>query len=179
MRDAHIFVPMNDMKLENIVGALSLAISDAIHQGTQQEAPEVGPAAAALALLGHEPGMSIERLRRALRLSHPGAVRLVDRLVSQGVVERRPAETDRRTVALYLTCEGNTSCAALLAVRHERIARALEVLDPDEREILGRITEKLLRSVVQDLDQAYSVCRLCDPASCTNCPVTDAVDAVH
>ncbi|WP_434652252.1 MarR family transcriptional regulator [Pseudomonas sp. R3-56] len=164
------------MKLENIVGALSLAISDSIHQGTQDQAPEVGPAAAAIALLGHEPGMSIERLRRALGLSHPGAVRLVDRLVTQGVVERRQADADRRAVALHLTTAGNANCAAVLAVRHERIARALEVLDPDEREILGRITEKLLNGLVNDLDQGYSVCRLCDPASCTNCPVADALN---
>lgn len=170
---------MKNMKLENIVGALSLAISDSVHQGTQEQAPEVGPAAAAIALLGHEPGMSIERLRRALGLSHPGAVRLVDRLVTQGVVERRPSEADRRTVALHLTGEGNTNCAALLAVRHERIARALEVLDPEEREVLGRITEKLLHGLVQDLDQAYSVCRLCDPASCTDCPVADALEHAH
>lgn len=170
---------MNDMKLENIVGALSLAISDSIHQGTQEEAPEVGPAAAAIALLGHEPGMSIERLRRALGLSHPGAVRLVDRLVTQGVVERRQAESDRRTVALHLTVEGETNCAAVLAIRQKRIARALDVLDPDEREILGRITEKLLHGLVQDLDQAYSVCRLCDASSCTNCPVTEAVEQGH
>jgi DNA-binding MarR family transcriptional regulator len=167
---------MNDMKLENIVGALSLAISDSIHQGTQDQAPEVGPAAAAIALLGHEPGMTIERLRRALGLSHPGAVRLVDRLVTQGVVERRQAAADRRAVALHLTPAGNANCAAVLAVRHERIARALEVLDPDEREILGRITEKLLNGLVNDLDQGYSVCRLCDPASCTNCPVADALN---
>ena len=159
------------MKLENIIGALSLAVSDAVHVSTQEKAPEVGPAAAAIALLGHEPGMSIERLRRALRLSHPGAVRLVDRLVAEGVVERRQAETDRRAVALHLTSVGMGSCALVLAVRHERIARALEVLDPNEREILGQLTEKLLRSLVRDLDQAYSVCRLCDASVCIDCPV--------
>lgn len=170
---------MKNMKLENSVGALSLAIADAIHQSTQKEAPEVGPAAAALALLGHEPGMSIERLRRSLGLSHPGAVRLVDRLVLEGVVERKQAKADRRAVALYLTTAGSANCASVLSVRQERIAHVLEVLDPAEREIFGRLTEKLLNSLVKDLDQAYSICRLCDPASCTNCPVANALDQSH
>jgi len=164
------------MKLENTIGALSFAISDAIHHSTQEEAPEAGPAAATLALLNHEPGMSIERLRRSLGLSHPGAVRLVDRLVSEGVVERRQAENDRRAVALYLTPAGNATCASVLAARQTRVADALELLDPTEREILGRLTEKLLKGLVKDLDHAYSVCRLCDAAACPDCPVEGALN---
>lgn len=163
---------MNNAKLENIIGAFSLAVSDAIHLSTQEKAPEAGPAAAAIALIGHEPGLSIERLRRALGLSHPGTVRLVDRLVAEGVVERRQAKTDRRAVALHLTSVGVASCTAVLTVRQERIAHALSALDSTERETLGRLTEKLLSSLVNDLDQAYSVCRLCDPAACKNCPVS-------
>ncbi|MBA1275454.1 winged helix-turn-helix transcriptional regulator [Pseudomonas azotifigens] len=159
-----------------MVGALALALSDGVLQSTQNQAPEAGPAAAAIALLGHEPGMTIERLRRALRLSHPGAVRLVDRLVAGGVVERRPSATDRRAVALYLTAAGETNCDAVLAVRQEHIARALATLSPIELETLGLLTEKLLRGLVQDLDQAYSVCRLCDPGVCTNCPVAGALE---
>lgn len=178
MLDAYIFSlmkNMKNMKLENTVGALSLAIADIIHQSTQQEAPETGPAAAALALLGHEPGMSIERLRRSLGMSHPGTVRLVDRLVAEGVVERKQVETDRRAVALYLTPAGSVSCASVLAARQERVSQILEVLDPAEREILERITEKLLSNMVKDLDHAYSMCRLCDAAACMNCPVADAL----
>ncbi len=159
-----------------MVGALALALSDAVLQGAQDEAPEPGPAAAAITLLGHEPGMTIERLRRALRLSHPGAVRLIDRLVAEGVVERRPSERDRRAVALYLTGGGERNCAAILAVRQQRIAHALAALEPAERETLGRLTGKLLKSLVHDLDQAYSVCRLCDPGVCTDCPVAAALD---
>lgn len=167
---------MRNMKIENMVGALALALSDAVLLSTQNQAPEAGPAAAAIALLGHEPGMTIERLRRALRLSHPGAVRLVDRLVAEGVVERRPSATDRRAVALYLTEAGRANCDAVLAVRQEHIARALETLSPIELETLGLLAEKLLRGVVHDLDQAYSVCRLCDPGVCTNCPVAAALE---
>ena len=167
---------MKSKKIENVVGALALALSDSVLLGAQERAPEPGPAAAALTLLVHEPGMPIERLRRALRLSHPGAVRLVDRLAAENLIERRPSPSDRRAVALYLTKTGERSSNAILAERQTRIEQALQVLTPTERETLGRLTEKLLRGLVHDEDQAYSVCRLCDPGVCVNCPVASALE---
>jgi DNA-binding MarR family transcriptional regulator len=175
MLGAYIFQAMENAKTENVVGALVLALSDAMLRDTQGQAPEPGPAAAAITLLGHEPGMPIERLRRALRLSHPGAVRLVDRLVADGLVARHPSTSDRRAVALHLTDAGERSSAAILGARQERLARALDTLDAPERETFGRLTEKLLGGLIQDLDHAYSVCRLCDSAACTDCPVDGAL----
>ena len=168
---------MKNIKLENVVGALALALSDAVLSSTQEQAPEAGPAAAAIALLGHEPGMTIERLRKALGLSHPGAVRLIDRLVAENVVERKQSESDRRAVALHLTIAGESSCAEILQVRHQRIAQVLDILDPTERETLGMLTEKLLSNLVRDVDKAYSVCRLCDSSICTNCPVEAGLES--
>jgi DNA-binding MarR family transcriptional regulator len=166
---------MENAKTENVFGALVLALSDAMLRDTQGQAPEPGPAAAAITLLGHEPGMPIERLRRALRLSHPGAVRLVDRLVADGLVARHLCSSDRRAVALHLTDAGERSSVAILGARQERLARALDTLDSAEREALGRLTEKLLVGLIQDLDHAYSVCRLCDSTVCTDCPVDGAL----
>lgn len=162
---------MNDMKIENVLGALALALADNLLQSADAQAPEPGVAAAALALLGHAPGMSIEQLRRALRLSHPGTVRLVDRLVAREVVERRASQHDRRAVALYLTPTGEGGCTAILDARQAHTAQMLTVLDATERETLGRLCEKLLRGLVRDEDHALSVCRLCDPAVCTGCPI--------
>ena len=170
---------MTDAKIENVVGALVLALSDALHQGAQDRAPEPGPAAAAITLLGHEPGMPIERLRRALRLSHPGAVRLVDRLVADGLLVRQASPKDRRAVALHLTEAGERSCAAILAARQGSVASALQVLSPVERESLGVLAEKLLGGLVRDADQAYSICRLCDQGACDECPVDAALTATR
>jgi hypothetical protein len=102
---------------------------------------------------------------------------LVDRLVAENLIERRPSPTDRRAVALYLTKLGEKSSNAIFAVRQSRIEEALKGLEPSERDMLGKLTEKLLRGLVHDLDQAYSVCRLCDPGVCTNCPVSAALEA--
>ncbi|RYF54490.1 MAG: MarR family transcriptional regulator, partial [Comamonadaceae bacterium] len=86
---------MTDEKLVNLFGALALAVADDLLAEAQKQAPEPGPAAAAVSLLRHEPGMSIDQLRRGLSLSHPGAVRLVDRLAGDGLVERQISTRDR------------------------------------------------------------------------------------
>ncbi|WP_207480936.1 MarR family winged helix-turn-helix transcriptional regulator [Arenibaculum pallidiluteum] len=168
---------MRDPRIENIAGALSLAIADELLRAAESRAPEAGSAAAALTLLGHVPGLPIERLRRALGLSHPGAVRLVDRLQADGLVARQPSERDRRAVALVLTPEGEKACAAILAARQGTLARALAALSPEERAVFGRLAEKMLRAALQSEEHAYTVCRLCDPGACTDCPVDAELEA--
>jgi len=168
---------MSEDRTANLLGAVALAITDAMQAASEQEAPEPGAAAAAIALLRHDPGMPIERLRRALALSHPGAVRLVDRLEKAGAVERRPSPDDRRAVALYLTPDGECRAPAILGMRRQAIGEALAILAPDERTALGALLEKLLRGLVRDLEHAYRVCRLCDNVACENCPVDAAVAA--
>ncbi|MFD0936943.1 MarR family winged helix-turn-helix transcriptional regulator [Methylobacterium trifolii] len=159
-----------------MVGALALALTDAMLHEAQAQAPEPGPAAAALALLGHDPGMPIERLRRSLRLSHPGAVRLVDRLVDNGQVVREPSPLDRRAVALRLTPAGEATCQAVISARDTAITRALAALTARERQTFGDLAEKVLRRFVVDLDHAYTVCRLCAYEACTECPVDQELD---
>jgi len=168
---------MRESKIENVVGAMALALSDSLHLGTQEKASEPGPAASAITLLHHEPGLTIEQLRRALRLSHPGTVRLVDRLTDDGLVERRPSVGDRRAVALHLTANGEASCSAILAARRECISSALQNLDHEERVLLGLLAEKVLRRLIRSEDDAFQVCRLCDRQSCKACPVDEALEA--
>lgn len=81
-------------------------ISDDIVRASSSRAPEAGPAASALALLSHKPGLSIGMLAVGVGLSHPGTVRLVDRLAAEGLIERREHLTDGRARALYLTAAG-------------------------------------------------------------------------
>jgi DNA-binding MarR family transcriptional regulator len=170
-------IRMRERKIENVVGAMTLALSDSLHSGTQEKAPEQGPAAAAITLLHHEPGLTIEQLRRALRLSHPGTVRLVDRLTKEGRVERRASTEDRRAVALHLTDDGEASCLAILMARRASIASALQYLDQEERTLLGRLAEKVLGGLIHNEGDAYQICRLCDRQSCKACPVEGALEA--
>lgn len=169
---------MSAQRTENVVGALALVLSDALLREAQSQAPELGPAAAAINLVGSEPGLSIERLRRALGLSHPGAVRLVDRLVADGLMRRAPSDRDRRAVALRLTEAGEAGALAIRQARQRSLAAALQVLTAEEQASLTALAEKLLGSLVSNEDEAYAVCRLCDHDACTDCPVDLALEIV-
>src|SRR5258708_29639559 len=92
-------------EIANLLGALSLAVMDRIEQGARDIIGHAGETPAALIVIGYGQGMTNDKLRRILGLSHSGTVRLVDRLVSDRLVERRPGK-DGREIALYLTATG-------------------------------------------------------------------------
>ena len=94
MLRAHIDVTMDGPRDRNIFGAFALMISDDIVRASSSRAPEAGPAASALALIAHMPGLSIRMLSIGVGLSHAATVRLVDRLAAEGLVERREHFTD-------------------------------------------------------------------------------------
>ena len=164
---------MDGSRDRNIFGAFALLISDDIVRATSSRAPEVGPAASALALLAHKPGLSIRMLAIGVGLSHAGTVRLVDRLVSEELIERRDHSTDGRTRSLYLTSVGKTASEGVLAARDQVIAEGLSVLNAAEMKFLCDLAERVLRSRLENLEQSYRICRLCCYEGCTNCPIDD------
>jgi DNA-binding MarR family transcriptional regulator len=162
---------MNQIKERNLIGAIAVALADEINRVASSTAPEEGPAASALALINHAPGISIRSLARGVGLTHAGTVRLVDRLESLGLIERRLHATDGRTRSLHLTSEGELSCDSILRARDQVITRGLSALTREEQRTLGELAERMLRAIVEDEDHAYRICRLCDFERCKNCPV--------
>ncbi|HTH97195.1 MAG TPA: MarR family transcriptional regulator [Stellaceae bacterium] len=62
---------------------------------------------ALLALKAYEPaGLSIGELAKQLVLQHNGTVQLVNRLAQTELIERRPSQTDGRSVIVALTRKG-------------------------------------------------------------------------
>jgi DNA-binding MarR family transcriptional regulator len=159
----------------NLLGALALGLADAIQRVARNEASEGGPAGAALCAIAHEPGLSIEQLRRALGLSHPGAVRLIDRLAAEGVIERRAAR-DRRAVALELTPAGVRCVRKIIADRRRALQAALRVLSPRERRSLAPLLAKMLRAFPQSEAHALAICRFCEGEACDPCPVGEGLE---
>jgi MarR family transcriptional regulator, negative regulator of the multidrug operon emrRAB len=159
----------------NLLGALALGLADAVEAVARREAQEGGPAGAALCAIAHEPGLSIEWLRRALGLSHPGAVRLVDRLAAEGMIERRAAR-DRRAVALHLTTPGTRRVRKIMGERRRALAAAVAALSPRERRVLAPLLAKMLRALPQTDAHALAICRFCEGESCDPCPVGQGLE---
>lgn len=169
--------PMHDGRLENVFGALALAASDAILRSAMGDGARGSSTAAALNLIGHVPGTSVDLLARGLSLSHPGTVRLVDRLVADGFVSRTPSMLDRRSVELRLTSAGTRKRRALVGGRRAALDDFLEPLSAIERRQLDAIASKLLRAHVTEIAEALATCRFCDERACLDCPVDSALEA--
>jgi len=162
----------------NVLGALAQAIVDAVEADTVSSAGQHGTAAAALVHLSKYAGESINTLRRPLELSHPGCVRLVDRLEQDDLVGRYEG-SDRRAVAIHLTTQGGAAVRGVLRGRRAALKRALGSLSAAEVRALGAIAGKILAQLVHDEPEALRVCRLCDYRVCPEgvCPVGIAVSA--
>ena len=158
-------------RLINLVGALALGVTDRVRSTIADDLAPGGEGSAALIVLGHAPGMSIDQLCRVLRLSHPGTVRLVDRLANAGLAVRSVAQHDRRVVALNLTELGKARRKALLDRRQEAVADVLQVVPPADRAVLERAVVTMLQAMPDGAVSAMSICRLCDNARCAACPM--------
>jgi len=158
-----------------LLGALSLAVADELRAAVEGASGQVAAAPAALVAL-HDllDGRSVDRLRRAVGLTPSGGVRLVDRLVADGYVERRPGP-DARTLAVALTPAGRRAARQVLAARAAAVEAVLEPLDDDERATLERLHEKLIAGLTRrrlgerrrgERGDAAWMCRLCDTQAC-------------
>ena len=107
-----------------------------------------------MALLAHEPGLSIRTLAIGVGLSHAGTVRLVDRLATEGLIEPRGHATDGRARSLYLAAAGGRASTKVLNARDQIIAEGLSVLGDEQLVILGALSERVLRARLQGLEDA-------------------------
>ncbi|MBO9436912.1 MarR family transcriptional regulator [Ruegeria sp. R13_0] len=154
----------------NLLGVLGLAVADRIEDIARDILGRVGETPAALVVIGHGTGLSNDGLRRILRLSHPGTVRLVDRLVADGLVERGEGK-DRRAVALRLTEQGRRIRDKLLQGRLSALDALLVPLSEQERELFDGLLDKILISMDTTVSDRRTLCRLCDVQVCSDCPI--------
>lgn len=155
---------------ENMLGAYVVAVADRLRQETEEVIGHTGGAAAALVTIAQFPDRTVEFLRQAIGLSHPAAVRVVDRLVEQGLVVRRPAGRGP-AVALTATEQGQRRARELLDRRARVLADALPELTDTEAAALTTILEKALAHLAAA--PRTTTCRLCDQCVCreADCPV--------
>ena len=163
---------MSDDRLENLLGALALAMSDSLASAAETAAGHPGALAAGLAVLAQEPGLGIEQLRRSLARTQSATVRIVDQLVAEGHAERR-AGHDHRSISVVLTDQGTATAVRVLDARASVLRGALAVLDAGERTAMTAVLEKVLAAVTTSRVHAEQICRLCDVGACPQrtCPV--------
>lgn len=169
VRSAHNVLRMTD-RTANLLGVVGLAIADRIGDVARDVLRHGGETPAALVVIGYGSGPSNDQLRRILGLSHPGTVRLVDRLVADGLVERCEGR-DKRSIALHLSELGMALREDLLKGRLAAIRPLLTPLTGVEQETLTALLHKMLSSMETTATERRTLCRLCDNRICTNCPI--------
>ncbi len=117
---------MKKQRLENLLGALALSITDAIASNIEKVEGTYGSDTFALVLLQHAAELRSDVLSRQLGLAQSSTVRLVDRMERQGLVQREVGK-DRRTVLVSLTASGEQAAERVLSLRQDKL-----------RELVGR-----------------------------------------
>jgi MarR family transcriptional repressor of emrRAB len=169
----------NDARTLNMLGALALALTDRIAARARAESGLHESAASALIAIANHPGEPVETIRRALGLTHSGAVRLVDGLEAAGLVERGRSDRDARAIALWPTSTGERTASEILAARAELLEPVLAGMGKADRKAIVALLETALAGLTDNGDRARSICRFCEEAICRplGCPVERA--ALH
>jgi DNA-binding MarR family transcriptional regulator len=111
-----------------------------LRAGVREELPwEALPMAQVelLQRLADEPGLGVSELAHRQKLAKNTVSNLVAQMVSSGLLERRPSQTDRRAVLLSLTAEGGSRLLHWQQANEKRIRRALAALGADERDTIN------------------------------------------
>lgn len=156
-------------RLGNLLGVVALAVVDRVREATERACAAGGAAAAVLVHLQAHRGDTVGGLAATVGVGGSGGVRLVDRLVEQGLVQRAVGPGGR-TVIVRLTEEGSRTADRVLAARQEAIRSVLAGLDDVGRRDLEALLAAVATSVSGRGAEAYRACRLCDRAACRQPP---------
>lgn len=164
-----------------MLGALATAVAERVQDAGERACGLRGAAPAALvALHEYAGGRPVDTLHRLLRVTPSGAVRVVDRLVDAGLAVRAPGP-DGRTLSIELTPAGHAAAGRVRHARSAALAAVTAPLDGAGREALAAVAGALLAGLTEGPDDAWRICRLCDPHACGHhdgrCPVTAAAHA--
>ncbi|MEO6152350.1 MAG: MarR family transcriptional regulator [Croceibacterium sp.] len=91
-------------------------------------------------------------IAKRLRIEGPTITRMIDSLAADGLVERQPAPTDRRTKHLTLTAAGEAALADIFATARPLRARFLREIDPAEADMITEVLSRMLARLDRGFD---------------------------
>lgn len=92
-------------------------------------------------------GLLLGDLSRRMMVSNGNVTGLVDRLATEGLIERRVVETDRRAARVALTQKGRTLFTTMAAAHGDWMGELIGALDAREQDLLWRQLGDLKASV--------------------------------
>lgn len=160
-------------RIANRLGALALAVADAIERAAGNLPGGVNAGAALVAICNH-PNENIRVLQGALGLTHSGVVRLLDGLEGAGFVERRRGVAeDGRAAAVIPTKKGRRRAQDILRARAAALDDSIAELPLGHKMAFEAAVDAMLAALTRMPADARRVCRLCEEDVCrpSGCPV--------
>jgi MarR family transcriptional regulator for hemolysin len=96
-----------------------------------------------LAVVSGSPGATQRTIAEALEMTEAAAGRLIDRMVADGLLERRPKPDDRRAHSIYPTAAAEPVLAGMAAIGAEHEERLLAGLSAADRAELSRLLDQI------------------------------------
>jgi len=127
------------------------------------------PQLQALSFVAEHRNCSVGALAEGLGVTHPAAVKSVDRLLKKGLVDRTVAAADHRQAQLSATLQGRKLINEIRRQRTERLTRVLDKMTPDERLSLIRGLEKFVTTALMDEGALHGLCLSCQTLMPTDC----------
>jgi DNA-binding MarR family transcriptional regulator len=107
-------------------------------------------ASKALDLLASHEGITQARLATLCDVEPMALVRMLDRMQTEGWVERRMAPTDRRAKCLFLTAKANGILTEIRRIGRNMQEGTLAGVSPHDLEAFERVLEHLHRKLSED-----------------------------
>ncbi len=108
-----------------------------------------------LHFVNRNPGMKVADLLHILNITKQSLGRVLKQLIDQGYIVQKEGANDRRQRLLYATPKGEALAMKLAGLQTERIARALNELDPGAHAAACRFLTAMIdaedRGIVQKL----------------------------
>ena len=99
------------------------------------------------------PGISQEKLARAIFIHKSNAARQLSVLEEKGFIERKPDESDKRSLLVYPTQKGVDAVPKIRSVLKDWNDLLFDGFDEKEKEILEAVTEKLCERAKEMADK--------------------------
>lgn len=96
-----------------------------------------------LELLYHKGQHPLQQIGEKILLASGSITYVVDKLEKKGLLERKSCSADRRITYATITDEGTRLMDRIFPQHAEAIRKAMEGLDPDEKETAIRLLKKL------------------------------------
>lgn len=117
---------------------------------------------------------SIRDLAQGLSISHPAAVKLVERLVRKGLVDRSTCQKDRRAVELRMSSWGLECIQKVREISSSSFQRILKSMDPEDCAALMRGLLAFLTATFDNPDIIDRACLYCGTEHLSQCPAAQA-----